>query len=231
METLDIYHINLDADGAPVSLPPEEERKYEKILNPVKSRRLKTARKVLRYLLSVYLEEKPEEIVFRYNGKGKPSAGGVHFNISHSEAVCLMAFGGRSDIGIDVEVLDGKRDCLKTAARCFSANDLIRLRSLPPDSLSEGFFRIWCTREAAAKTAGISIWNLPGDLEYGGSPLSPPAIGNPQPYSGWFFREIKTADGFFAVVASETPPGKIREFYIRDGKTAVRKTDTDSPGN
>jgi 4'-phosphopantetheinyl transferase len=70
-----------------------------------------TTRAVLRELLGQYLAMPPDKIQFHYAERGKPAisptAGDppVHFNVSHTRSLALLAFSSDRRLGIDVEFI------------------------------------------------------------------------------------------------------------------------------
>jgi len=91
---------------------------------------------------------------------GKPVlTAGVHFNVSHSGDLVLLAVSEQRPVGVDVE---RKRPVVKVRAlsqRWLSDRErasLERLRSLGIDE-SDSFLRIWSLKEAQLKALGVGI--------------------------------------------------------------------------
>lgn len=80
------------------------------------------SRGALRLVQASYLRCPPEEVVFLYGEKGKPSLAGaspLRFNASHSGAIALSAFALSLELGVDVEQLRPMGDLQAIAARFF----------------------------------------------------------------------------------------------------------------
>jgi 4'-phosphopantetheinyl transferase len=89
-------------------LSHDEQQRSARFTSADQRRRYVNARWTLRDLLSRYLECPASHIRFAYNGRGKPSlahpAGtSLHFNISHSHELAVLAFALDSPVGIDLE--------------------------------------------------------------------------------------------------------------------------------
>ena len=91
---------------------------------------------------------------------GKPIVTeGVHFNVSHSGDLVLLAVSDDQPVGVDVE---RKRTVLKVNALTqrwlsdLERTSLARLRELGIDE-SDSFLRIWSLKEAQLKALGVGI--------------------------------------------------------------------------
>ena len=91
---------------------------------------------------------------------GKPVVTeGVHFNVSHSGDLVLLAVSDDQPVGVDIE---RKRTVLKVHALTqrwlsdIERTNLARLRELGIDE-SDSFLRIWSLKEAQLKALGVGI--------------------------------------------------------------------------
>jgi len=121
-----------------------------------------TTRAVLRELLGQYLNQAPKDIQFHYAGRGKPglaTAGDppIHFNISHSRGLALLAFSPDRRLGIDVELVRPIENWEDIARRYFSPAELAELRALPPHQRDEGFYTCWTRKESYVKASGEGL--------------------------------------------------------------------------
>jgi 4'-phosphopantetheinyl transferase len=90
------------------SLSPDEQHRATRYRSSADARLFLLARGVLRHILSSYLDATAAELSFRYSAHGKPSlanpgADWLHFNVSHSGTLALVALARDSEIGVDVE--------------------------------------------------------------------------------------------------------------------------------
>jgi 4'-phosphopantetheinyl transferase EntD len=95
--------------------------------------RFLAARGQLRQILGRYLNMPPEQLRFRYGPSGKPVLAGaaereLEFNLSHSDALALVAVTRIGRIGIDVERRRADLDVDEIAERFFSPRECAFLR-------------------------------------------------------------------------------------------------------
>lgn len=117
-------------------------------------------RALVRTVLADRLGISPPVVVVNRTDTGKPVvAAGVHFNISHSGDLILLALCDDRPIGVDVE---RKREVSRVEALAgrwlteAERRDLDRLRLLG-QSDSDAFLRIWSLKEARLKALGVGI--------------------------------------------------------------------------
>lgn len=116
--------------------------------------RFMRARGFLREKLAGYMGVTPDQIVIEQMAHGKPvlPGGVVHFNLSHSQHIAVVAISTAHHVGIDVEVRTGKIDPLALAPDCFIAHELHALRDLPHQM--QRFYAFWTAKEAFMKLTG-----------------------------------------------------------------------------
>lgn len=119
-------------------------------------------RGVLRRLLGARLRLPPGEVAFVYGPWGKPTLApehaphsAIHFNVSHSGDLILIALAGHP-IGIDVEEVRPEMEWRDLVASVFPAGADPDGPSTPPASAIQ-FFRAWTRREAALKAVGTGL--------------------------------------------------------------------------
>lgn len=151
-------------------------------------------RGMLRQTLAGYLDVAPESLRFEVNEYGKPSllCGSLHFNLSHSADVLMIAVANFAEIGIDVETIKMRPSLDSLAKRCFSANELTGWRQLPQDQKLQCFYRLWTKKEAFVKAVGrgiaLGLELCEFELEVGGQLLAiPPDYG---PVLAWQVTEL-----------------------------------------
>lgn len=122
-------------------------------------------RSLVRAVLSERLAIPPRDIEVSRTETGKPViTQGVHFNVSHSGDLILMAVSAERAIGVDIE---RKRDVQRVEAllrRWLSADEQSEFASLRDDgaSPSEAFLRLWSLKEARLKALGVGISGASG---------------------------------------------------------------------
>jgi len=121
------------------------------------------ARALQRVVLASYLPGvAPRELRFVRGGGGRPSlappfdAGGLDFNLAHTQGLVVLAVARGLRFGIDVERYD-KKVPLAAARRYFSHPEVAALESLPSAAQPRRFLRLWTLKEAYLKAIGSGI--------------------------------------------------------------------------
>jgi 4'-phosphopantetheinyl transferase len=123
-------------------------------------RRFVVARAALRFLLSAHCGRSAEVLRFSYGERGKPALElgkgdpPVHFNLSHSHELALIAVTRDAPIGVDVELVRPVADRDGIAARFFSPREARAVARARPEHRDEAFFRCWTRKEAFIKAVG-----------------------------------------------------------------------------
>ena len=111
------------------------------------------------------LDVDPREISFRVGTYGKPSiegdAGGLEFNLAHSQGLVLIALSRAGAVGIDVEDPTRPVEALEIARTNFHAEEIAWLESRPERERTTAFYWIWTRKEAVAKADGRGLMLLP----------------------------------------------------------------------
>jgi 4'-phosphopantetheinyl transferase len=166
-------------------------------------------RGLLRRLLANCLGLPAREVPISYNGAGKPlladSAAGLHFNVTHTDGLALIALSRRA-VGIDVERVRRVENPEGLVGRFFSAAERAAYLGLAEQLRPAGFFRGWTSKEAVIKAAGLSVAYLDEfDVEL--NPARPAAVlaaRHPELRAGvWGLAAWEAATGFAAAVAVE----------------------------
>lgn len=122
-----------------------------------------TVRASLRRILAAELSTNPSEIRFEILPEGKPiltkQHGSLHFNVSHTSGLAMIAISRELELGIDVENTFRQTDLIPLARRYFAPSETEQLMDLDPDAQRSGFFRIWTSKEAyiKARAKGLGI--------------------------------------------------------------------------
>lgn len=145
-------------------LSSEEIERAQQLANPEHRSRFIARRGLLRRILATYLQTDPATLAFDYGPQGKPSLKpmdaaepALHFNLSHSSDLALLAITRVGPVGVDLEAINPKRDILGIAQRFFHPTEWQTLRDAPTDHQHELFFDLWSCKEAIVKTRGNGI--------------------------------------------------------------------------
>ncbi|NJO33375.1 MAG: 4'-phosphopantetheinyl transferase superfamily protein [Rhodospirillales bacterium] len=167
MSYIRVYRADLGqlcAEACLSVLSDAERRQASHMTNQSARHEFVTARALLRQLLSRHTGEPAGTIEFAAGPCGKPAlrgAHGVHFNLSHSHGMALVAVAS-AEVGIDIERIDKDVDYDDIAETMFSAAEIGMLRSAPASRRGEVFFSIWTRKEAYLKATGLGLSsNLP----------------------------------------------------------------------
>lgn len=172
-------------------------------------------RGLLRRLLAGCLDTPPHAVPITYVLNGKPvlAGGALHFNVSHTNGLAVIALAHRR-IGVDVERTRSVPDAAGLVSRFFSPAEQAAYLRLPVECRERAFFRGWVCKEAVIKAAGATVQYLDGfDVEL--DPSRPPAVlavRHPAlSAEGWMVAEWEPAPGFAAALAVEGEGGITRD--------------------
>jgi 4'-phosphopantetheinyl transferase len=123
--------------------------------------RFTVGRGLLRQVLAPYLNVEADELQFTYGHAGKPylvnNPHNIHFNISHSGDIALVAVTRAREIGVDVEKISDMPEMDDIVSRFFSDGAKAEFQSAPVADRLEVFFKCWTEREAISKCTGDGI--------------------------------------------------------------------------
>jgi 4'-phosphopantetheinyl transferase len=194
------------ADLATVLTPDERDRADRYRAGQVREQFV-LSRGVLRKLLGRYLETPPNAVPITYAPAGKPvlAGGSLHFNVTHTSGLALVAV-ARCRVGVDVERVRDVPDMAGLVERFFSAVERQTFRQMPSEKRTPAFYRGWVCKEAVIKAAGASMQYLDGfDVEL--DPARSAAVLAVRhaalASSGWVVADWEPSPGFAAAVAIE----------------------------
>jgi len=150
-----------DVDALSAALLSHEEKEHLRgYRSPDASVRYVVTRALVRSVLSERLRQPAAQIVLSRTSTGKPVLDdSLHFNITHSGDLVLMAVTDTRPVGVDVERRRPVARVDALEARWLTAaerNDYNQLRALGLDD-SDAFLRIWSLKEARLKALGVGI--------------------------------------------------------------------------
>ena len=159
---------DLDAvDVDDTLLSAEERERVARKATPVLRQRQAASFQCLRLTLAEVLGTSPAALRFRIAAHGKPvlADGGLHFNLSHSGSVGLLAWGDR-ELGADVEALIA-RPSDRLASKILAVNELNAWRDLPAPRQAVALTRAWTRKEATLKAIGSGLRIGPSAITVG----------------------------------------------------------------
>jgi 4'-phosphopantetheinyl transferase len=181
----------------------------------------------LRQLLGRYTDRDPSSLRFAYGRAGKPKlldAPKIHFSVSHSGELTIVALARNTPVGVDVE---GRRRPFRAgdvADRLFHAEEKRQLTALPEDELPAAVLRCWTIKEAVGKAIGLSLDELLRDVVVDADPAAPPrllSVGGECAPERWSLNQLSLVDDHAMVaVAAPTPEVRfepVRRFHSSSG--------------
>jgi 4'-phosphopantetheinyl transferase len=162
---------------------------------PRDRRRFIASHAALREILAACLGLPAGEIRFTAGPYGKPSLEGdaLHFNLSHSHELALIAVAER-EVGVDIEHLDMSREAIaKTCCTPRELRDAVRLHA--------GALAYWTCKEAYLKGLGAGFSIPPAQIEVA-PPPSPQTRAGVTRDPAWSIYPFVPAPGYCAAVAA-----------------------------
>jgi phosphopantetheinyl transferase len=148
-------------------LSADEKDRADRMIDPLKRGRFRSARIALREILSLYKNESPEMIEFSFGKNGKPYIKqgslkyAISFNISHSADLMLVVLSNSAPVGIDLEEKHSLTSQEWIIRQYFSQKDNYFLNQLPEGERLSAFLRLWTLKEAYAKALGSGLAAAP----------------------------------------------------------------------
>ena len=225
-ETVDVWDVPLTGSatlaGTCAAVLSEDERERAEHFHFDRDReRFVVHRGILRFLLSRYAGISPEKIVFGCTPFGKPfleimgeEFDGIAFNLSHSEARALYAFGANMRLGVDLEHMRRDVNFGSLVRRFFAPAERGAFFSLDQDQWADAFFAVWTRKEAVLKAEGVG---LSMGLDRFELPVKPGIPGQEirvdsrdGPGKQWSVYDLAVAPGFRGALAVDRPVRQIR---------------------
>lgn len=175
-----------------------------------------TTRAFLRLTLGRYLGLEPSRVRLTTSSTGKPQleGGGLHFNVSHSHELALIAVTRKAEVGVDIERVRSVASHLDMADRYFTPGETVALRRLPPGAREQAFYHIWTRKEAFLKATGLGLSHGLERFEVSVPPDDPARIlhidGDRGAGERWAMTSLDPGQGYVAALAIETPGVKVR---------------------
>lgn len=174
----------------------EERARHDRFVFARSRRQFAVARALVRRVLAGYTGLAPEALAFVANEYGRPEltpdAGGLRFNLSHTDGLAALAVARGAELGVDVEDTARRARPDDVAEHFFAAAEVAGLMALPPAARTGRFFDLWTLKEAYIKARGkglaISLGAFAYDLSRGRGAIElaiDPSLGDVR--AGWRF--------------------------------------------
>lgn len=168
----------VELDSSSVALPQallstDERRRAARLRFAVDRDRFVAAHVALRLVLAEQCARHATALNLAYGPLGKPwlpDHAGLHFSLSHSGALALIAVGYRGPLGVDVECLRAVPDALVLAERHFTPMENRALKAVESSQRTRAFLTCWTRKEACLKAIGLGLGLDPSTVEVGLEP-------------------------------------------------------------
>lgn len=251
--TLDLWLAPEPPDLAPAVaaswaalLSADERLRWQRFARADDRQRFLLVRALVRTVLARELGVPPQDLVFQADIHGKPrvilpAAATLHFNLSHTHGLSVLAVSRQAEVGVDVEALGREVELLALARRYFATPEVLALEALAPVPQRELFFALWTLKEAWVKAKGLGLRVPLDEFSFhgpglslaadGGPPDAPATVGAPgaaaielhcdpqlleQP-ADWSFRLLRQG-GFRLAVAAAHPAGQPLQLHLHDAQ-------------
>lgn len=188
--------------------------------------RYTAAHGMLRRILAGYVNEQPAQLHFETGAHGKPAFSSkngfaptsLHFNLSHSGEMALVAVARSGAVGVDVEWWRNDVQHLELAERFFSPREQQSLRAGSGDSEPKrGFFAAWSRKEAYLKATGFGISRGLHHFDVTIHPHLPAQLLedrlDPSATQRWAMANIEVGSGYSAALVAATPVHDVQLFH------------------
>jgi 4'-phosphopantetheinyl transferase len=141
-------------------LSPDERARLDSYRSRAAAERYVVTRSLVRMVLSDRLGVGARELQVSRTDTGKPVVSqGVHFNVSHSGDLILLALSDARSVGVDVERRREVQRVQAMTRRWLTETERAEVDRLTARgaSSSEAFLRVWSLKEAGLKALGVGI--------------------------------------------------------------------------
>jgi 4'-phosphopantetheinyl transferase len=160
---LHAWLVDLDAPGAVTAagLDAAERARATTFVRPRDGARFAASRAALRLVLARYVGAEPADLEFTIGPHGQPrlAAGDVHFSLSRSGGLALVAV-SRGPVGADLERVAARPGLADVAAARFAAREAACIEAGCGGSATRSFYRHWTAKEAYLKALGLGLAGL-----------------------------------------------------------------------
>jgi 4'-phosphopantetheinyl transferase len=207
----DVWYVPLEGDSRSVaryegSLSDEERKRAGEFRFERDALRYLIAHGALRAILAEYAGVGARHLEFSVSPAGKPSlavpGAGIHFNLTHSGDLALLAVSRGGDVGVDVEKIVAGEDLPLIARRCFCRAELAHLEAAPPALYAEEFYTLWTRKEAYVKGKGDGLSAELTGIDVSASPS--------RPGGDWLVRDVDVPPEYRGAIATRSPGDESR---------------------
>ncbi len=224
--TVHVWRIALDSNAGSHAVPSSflsihETEQANRFHFERDRRRYAAAHNALRIILSRYLNCRPEQVEYLFTGNGKPILAqdeNLHFNLSHSHAMALVAVTRAGAVGVDIEHIRPLDDMDSLAKSCFSAQEYAEFHALSAPENKLAFFTCWTRKEAYIKALGEGLSHPLQTFTVALLPSQPACMvdisSDPAEAARWTIQSIHVAPEYAAAFALRAKiTGAVLDFH------------------
>ena len=197
-------------------------------------------RAMLRTILSAMTQRSPESVAFEYDQHMKPyltcssSHERIHFNLTHSSDLALLAVTTVGPVGIDVERIEPLSNIDAVVSRFFSRAERDAFCSVTGDvDRLKAFYACWTRKEAYLKALGCGISKPTNAFDVTLLDNAEPEIvaidGDTDAARDWLLFDLKVIPGYVAALAIQSQADV--KLVWRDLPPANTSICTNEPGS
>lgn len=208
---LDVWRVDLrrpsawlEQARATVLTPEEGEPRGREAEAPF--RRRLVARAALRIALGRRLAREPRELRLVRGANGKPAlaqedGATVHFNLSHSGDLGVIAISAEAAVGVDVETVRDRAHLERLTRARFAPAEADAILALEGEERRRAFYSVWTRKEAYLKAIGLGLGAQLDSFAVAASgrpEVVAPLDGDAGP---WTLADLELGDGIQGAVA------------------------------
>jgi 4'-phosphopantetheinyl transferase len=212
MGAVDIWHVDFSVwavDPPVCNLTDDETARASRLRGEDARGRWVRSRLALRAVLAAYSGEHASQLHFAYGPFGKPRLApargnqrGLHFNVTRSGDLCLIAVSRDRQLGIDIERINGEGGEDAIARQFFTAREAATIAALSGMPKTRAFLDIWTRKEAYTKAIGLGLQHPLSEFDVLPSEAGQACGEGP---AGWRLIPLDLPAGFVGTLAAETP--------------------------
>lgn len=211
-----LYSISLDASASQLDayrgvLSQDEKARVVRFKFPHLQEQWIAARAGLKHVLSQYCPSSPGQLQFDHTKNGKPVLANrsepahLHFNLSHSHNLALLAVTRLAPVGVDLEYRRDIPDWQDIARHFFSAFEYRQLMSLPQAQRQKAFYCCWTRKEAIVKATGEGFSAILSTFDVSVAPGEPARViadtNAGSPADRWQLQHLDIAEDYVGALA------------------------------
>lgn len=187
-------------------LSDDERARARRLVKPLDAAHFIAGRAGLRQILGAATGVPANAVVFSHSPFGKPLLGdhrALHFNLSHSHGLAVVAISRQGPVGIDLEHVRPLMDGIEE--EFLGASELEAFRGLAPEDRTTALVSHWAAKEAVIKFYGDIRKVDPKDIELKLDLHARPTIVRPAHGSGCSLVSLEVQSGYVCMLASGQP--------------------------